>query len=224
MDDPVIRRWYDNLARGSRITADVYLRRVGSLCAARGTSFCELARMSEQDATNLLMDVVTEMEGRGHAGSYIESVVKALKSWLLHNRVDVRAYIKITSLGDFPTLIDEQVPVAEQLSKFFRACSLDARVAASLMAFSGVRPQAIGHYKGDNGLKISDFDPVMRSSMNVSIHFRTKYGGDLDTIGRVLGSEFSKIAPALPVGYSIFHLADVGEPFIVALWPTYSQP
>ena len=30
--DPTIKRWYDNLARGSEITADVYLRRLGSFC------------------------------------------------------------------------------------------------------------------------------------------------------------------------------------------------
>ena len=30
--DPSVRRWYDNLARGSEITADVYLRRLGSFC------------------------------------------------------------------------------------------------------------------------------------------------------------------------------------------------
>ncbi len=71
--------------------------------------------------------------------------------------------------------------------------------------------------------KISDFDPAMRSAMNISIFFRTKYSGDLDAIGKILGSDFSKTAPNLPVGYSIFHLADVGEPFVVAWRPTYSQ-
>jgi DNA helicase HerA-like ATPase len=62
--------------------------------------------------------------------------------------------------------------------------------------------------------KISDFDPAIRSAMNASTHFRTKYAGDLDAIGKILGSEFSK-APNLLVGYSIFHLADVGYPFVV---------
>jgi len=72
--------------------------------------------------------------------------------------------------------------------------------------------------------KISDFDPAMRSAMNASILFRTKYEGDLDSIGRMLGSELSKIAPALPVGYSIFHLADLGDPFVLAWRPICSQP
>jgi len=72
--------------------------------------------------------------------------------------------------------------------------------------------------------KISDFDPAMRSAMNISILFRTKYDGDLRAIARILGSELSGIIPSLPVAYSAFHLADVGDPFVVAWRPTYSQP
>ena len=64
--------------------------------------------------------------------------------------------------------------------------------------------------------KISDFDPAMRSAMNTSILFRTKYEGDLKASARILGSQVSGIIPKLPVGYSVFHLADVGEAFIVA--------
>jgi DNA helicase HerA-like ATPase len=71
--------------------------------------------------------------------------------------------------------------------------------------------------------RISDFDPAMRSAMNISIFFRTKYSGDLDAIGKMLGSEFSKVAPSLPVGNSIFHLADLGDPFVVAWRSAYSK-
>jgi uncharacterized protein len=72
--------------------------------------------------------------------------------------------------------------------------------------------------------KISDFDPAMRSAMNTSILFRTKYQGGLKAVARVLGSEASGIIPRLPVGYSVFHLADVGDPFVLAWRPTYSRP
>jgi KaiC/GvpD/RAD55 family RecA-like ATPase/DNA-binding transcriptional ArsR family regulator len=72
--------------------------------------------------------------------------------------------------------------------------------------------------------KISDFDPAMRSAMNISVLFRTKYEGDLRAIARMLGTEMSALIPSLPVGYSIFHLADVGDPFVLAWRPTYSQP
>jgi KaiC/GvpD/RAD55 family RecA-like ATPase len=72
--------------------------------------------------------------------------------------------------------------------------------------------------------KISDFDSAMRSSMNISIIFRTKYEGDLESISRTLGSEFSKIVPSLRVGYSVFHSADFGTPFVIAWRPLYSAP
>jgi DNA-binding transcriptional ArsR family regulator len=89
--------------------------------------------------------------------------------------------------------------------------------AVRMLRKKGVGVMLVSH-------KISDFDPTMRSSMNMNIFFRTKYSGDLDGISRILGSEFSKVAPNLSVGYSIFHLADVGDPFIIAWRPTYSQP
>jgi DNA-binding transcriptional ArsR family regulator len=72
--------------------------------------------------------------------------------------------------------------------------------------------------------KISDFDPAMRSAMNLSIVFRTKYDGDLKAAARMLGNQVSEVIPKLPVGYSVFHFADVGDPFVIAWRPTYSQP
>jgi hypothetical protein len=63
----------------------------------------------------------------------------------------------------------------------------------------------------------------MRSAMNISILFRTKYEGDLRAIARMLGTEISAVVPGLPVEYSLFHLADIGDPFVVAWRPTYSQ-
>jgi len=35
LEDPDLKRWYDNTSRGSRVTADVYLRRLGGFCVNR---------------------------------------------------------------------------------------------------------------------------------------------------------------------------------------------
>ena len=72
--------------------------------------------------------------------------------------------------------------------------------------------------------KMSDFDSAMRSPMNISIVFRTKYDGDLKAAARILGSQVSEVIPKLPVGYSVFHFADVGDPFVIAWRPLCSQP
>ena len=89
--------------------------------------------------------------------------------------------------------------------------------AVRLLRKKGVGVMLVSH-------KISDFDPAMRSSMNISIVFRTKYEGDLDSMSRSLGTEISKVVPALPVGYSVLHSADIGGPFVIAWRPLCSQP
>lgn len=71
--------------------------------------------------------------------------------------------------------------------------------------------------------KISDFDSAMRSSMNISVVFRTKYEGDLDSIARTLGGDIAKIVPSMPVGCSMLHAADLGTPFAMIWRPLYSQ-
>ena len=71
LGDPEIKRWHANVARGSRITADVYLRRLGAFCSSHSLLFRDLLQMEERDLKNLLLDFITEMEKRGYAGSYI---------------------------------------------------------------------------------------------------------------------------------------------------------
>ena len=65
LENQQIRRWYDNTARGSKVTADVYLRRLGSICTLRGTTPSDLAAQSGNDEEwlcNFLMDLVSKLE------------------------------------------------------------------------------------------------------------------------------------------------------------------
>jgi DNA helicase HerA-like ATPase len=88
--------------------------------------------------------------------------------------------------------------------------------AVRLLRKKGVGIMLISH-------KISDFDPAMRAAMNINIIFNTKYEGDLNAFGKIFGSKISKLVPRLPVGHSVFHLADIGDPFVTAWRPLYSQ-
>ena len=69
LEDADIRRWYDNLARGSRVTADVYLRRLGGFAVNQKIEPRELLSLSDKEISNLLMDFVSWSEKQGHAGS-----------------------------------------------------------------------------------------------------------------------------------------------------------
>jgi hypothetical protein len=67
MKDADVRRWYDNVSRGSTVTADVYLRRLGSFCQSSNITSKALLALDEGELYNLLLDCVSSMEKAGHA-------------------------------------------------------------------------------------------------------------------------------------------------------------
>jgi integrase len=157
LDDPDVRRWFDNLARGSQATADVHLRRLGALCASLQLTPGELARLDEKDVHNRFLDFVGIEEKRGMAGSYIVRTLKAGKSWLLHNGKKLERPIRVRGAKGTPSLADERVPTQEELHKVILAGTPRIRTACALVAFSGVRPEVLGNYRGDDGLTLADF-------------------------------------------------------------------
>lgn len=156
-----IERWYNNVARGSKVTADVYLRRLGSFCKNYKIAPEELVKLSEKKLYNMLLDVVTEMEKRGYAGGYIESCLKAIKSWLSFNGIEIKRKIKIRNAQETPTLKDERVPTQDELRRIFLAGDLRERVACVFIAHAGLRLETLGNYDGTDGLRISDL-PELR--------------------------------------------------------------
>jgi len=135
--------------------ADVYLRRLGAVCLAHNITPSRLVKIRDRSLYNFLLDIVSEMEGE-HAGGYIKSVVKAVKSWLAFNDKVVRRKIMIKGAEATPTLRDERVPTQDELRNILVACDPKTRVICALMAFSGLRPEVLGDYKGEDGLTIGD--------------------------------------------------------------------
>ena len=161
LEDVDVRRWYRNVARGSQVTADVYLRRLGAFCSHFGLTPKRLVSLGSDEIYNLLLDYVSDLEAAGRAGSYIESALKAVKSWLAHNDLEIKRKIKIKGVRDTPTLRNERTPTPEELRRIFLSGDKKARVACVLMAHSGLRPVTLGNYRGTDGLRIRDF-PEMR--------------------------------------------------------------
>ena len=160
LEDLDIDRWHKNVSRGSPVTADVYLRRLGSFCQSQSTNPKKILELNEIELYNMLLDLVSAMEKKGHAGSYTESVFKAIRSWLSHNGKDVRRKIKIRGAGDAPSLKDERVPTKEELKRIFLSGDKKARTASVFVAHSGVRIEVLGNYTGLDGLRISDLPEV----------------------------------------------------------------
>ncbi len=160
LKDADVRRWYDNVARGSSVTADVYLRRTGSFCLHFKITPKDLLSLSENDLHNKMLDYVSFMEKSGKSGSYIKSALKAVKSWLAHNGKEVKRKIKIRGSEDTPSLKDERVPTNGELKRIFLSGDKKARVACALVAHSGLRIETLGNYTGNDGLRIRDLPEI----------------------------------------------------------------
>ena len=153
-----VRRWSDNVKAGSPITSEVYLRTLGLYCELQNTSPEKIVQDArEGKLRNEFMDFVREKEKLGKAGSYIVRFKKVLSSWVRFNDVslDFKA-IKIKDAFRNPTVENERVPNKEELSKILRASTSRGRSSISLIAFSGLRIETVGDFKGNDGLIISD--------------------------------------------------------------------
>jgi hypothetical protein len=160
LKDADVKRWYDNVARESFVTADVYLRRMGSFCLYFKRAPNDLVSLSESELYNMMLDYVSFMEKDGKAGSYIESGLKAVKSWLSHNGKEVRRKIKIRGARDTPSLKDERVPTNKELKRILLSGDQKTRTACVLIAHSGLRIEVLGNYSGNDGLRIRDLPEI----------------------------------------------------------------
>ncbi len=156
LKDKDIARWKHSVDSGSRITGDVYLRRLGSFCAEMGKNPQELLKLKDKALADLIDDYVIRREEKGNAGSYIKSTVKAVKSWLLFNGIKLPRQIKVKDADKSPTLSEERIPTPEELKRIFNAGDSRERTACAFVAFTGVRIGVLGDYKGIDGLKVKD--------------------------------------------------------------------
>ena len=162
LGDVEVRRWYENLRRGSRVTADNSLRQLGLLCKRWGVApkgLLDLHRKGKLQG--MLEDYVAELERQGRAGSYIQNILKPVKSWLSYNGMELKRKIKISAYNLHPTVADERVPTKEELAKIFRYLTARGRACAALIAFSGLRLQTIGNYDATDGLIIKDLPELV---------------------------------------------------------------
>jgi hypothetical protein len=169
LKDPDVKRWHENVNAGSNITGEVYLRTLGLYCRLQNATPKEIIKdAKEGKLKNDFMDFVRRLEREGKAGSYIVRFKKVLSSWTRYNdiSIDLKS-VKIREAFRNPTVENERVPSAEELSKIITVATARAKVSISLMAFSGLRIESIGDFKGDDGLILSDLPELKLSQGKV---------------------------------------------------------
>lgn len=156
--DEDVKRWFDNLAARSIVTATVYLRTLGLYCELKQTTPQALLKVAKTKAfRDAFSDFVRQQEKEGKAGSYITRYKKVLRSWFSYNGLDVKLKINIVGERDTPTIATERVPNKEELDRIIRMATPRARIAIALMAFSGLRPESLGNYEGTDGIRLGNF-------------------------------------------------------------------
>lgn len=154
-----IRRWYDNLARSSIVTAEVRLRKLGRFCENNKITPQELIDLGLRDpraVSDLLEDNITTMEKQKHAPQYIKAVMTSVKSWLHHFDIEIKRKIKISNVDATPTLADERVPDATELAELFNRADLRSGAIMALIGKAGLRPEVLGMHDASDGLMIRD--------------------------------------------------------------------
>jgi len=158
LEDPDVRRWFDNLAAKSIVTATVYLRTLGLYCGLNRTDPKTIVKAAKTKAfRDGFTDFIRSMERQGKAGSYLSRFKKVLNSWLAYNGVNVKLKVNIRGESDTPRIAGERVPSKEELDRILRMATPRGRVSIALMAFSGLRPQTLGNYDGSDGIRLGDF-------------------------------------------------------------------
>ena len=95
-----VKRWHDNLARGSPLTAEVRVRRLGAFCSQykmRPGQIIDKAGKDIRAVSDMLEDHVTYMESKNYSPTYILDYVKAIKSWLRHFDIEIKRKIKVSN-------------------------------------------------------------------------------------------------------------------------------
>ncbi|MEM0334219.1 MAG: hypothetical protein QXU94_02385 [Thermoplasmata archaeon] len=95
----------------------------------------------------------------------ITRLKKVIRFWLKFNGINAVLDVNIANENVNPTIMDERVPTKEELLKLFRNVSARDRVAISMLAFSGLRPESLGNYDGTDGLKLSDLKDFNKEKM-----------------------------------------------------------
>jgi hypothetical protein len=91
LKDSDVKNWHDNVARGSRVTADVYPTRLGAFCGAHKKAPEKLISLTDDALHNLLLDFVSLAGRKGYAGSCVHLMLEP------HHRLECN-YIRVEKL------------------------------------------------------------------------------------------------------------------------------
>src|SRR4030042_501867 len=151
--------WYDQNAIQSQTTANEYARVLYRYLKENNIKLNELTDLISTDNERFeksLMSFANKLALEDVAPAYINNRLKPLRSWAKYHGKPVIRDIKVGNRNLTPSLDDEQVPSPEQVGDIRSNASLRGRICVGAVAYSGLRPEVMGHQHYEDGLKLGD--------------------------------------------------------------------
>lgn len=166
LSDIDVKRWHDNLAAGSPLTAERWTRRLGRYCElnnllplTKGPKMLwHLApkRQLVQANYNLLLDTIRKMEKESYDSSYIKGMKTSVTSWLRFGGIHLEYNGTIKIKDDInPTTV--RTPEVHEVREIFAASPLRGMCSVALISWAGLRLESLGNSDGTDGLRLKDF-------------------------------------------------------------------
>ena len=139
--DPDVKRWVLNLRSDStkRIYSESLLR-FTEYANKTPKQIVQSFQTDKKTAEDQLTDFILSLRNQFTPKSVHNHLV-AVKSWLLHNDIEVRRKIYCGNTKTAPTIENESQPAPEELNRILEHADLRGKSFVSLIGFAGLRPK-----------------------------------------------------------------------------------
>ena len=155
--NPKFKDWHEHVYyEKSPKSADNMKRNIGLFCEKMDLQPDALLDLSESGKLNDIFESFRDSMKKEHRGSYISKFKHAINNFLKYNKMKNRIDAEISNENKSSKYNGESIPTKNILQRILEKATLRGRVSISLMAFSGLRPESIGSYLGNNGIRLKD--------------------------------------------------------------------
>ncbi len=150
-----VRRWYEDVARGSKNTANAWIQRLCTFLEKFSMTPVQLAELDRETATNLIYDFIRDYEA-DHAPQTVKGIVTTVKNYLRFSGVEITRKFRIRRVNTTPTLKGKRLPNGQELSEIYSRANLRQGAIISFVAKAGLRPEVLGWCDASDGLTVED--------------------------------------------------------------------
>ena len=173
-NNPKLAEWHDYIYRNkSPKSADNMLRNICLFSERMNIQPDHILDLSQSgELEGIFEKFMKQMQTAHKMGSYIGKYKHAINSFLKYHHKGNAKKIQAEILNENKSskYNGEKIPSKNDLQRVLEKATPRGRVIIALMSFSGLRPESIGNYRGNDGIKLKDLSGLDISDPN-NIHF-----------------------------------------------------